>query len=68
MSVSFDIENGGSGVNMHMWSTNSGWFQLFRYENKHFLNMKNNKAIEVSGSKDEEGANVSVNDKTDKPN
>lgn len=30
--------------------------------------MKNNKAIEVTGSKDEEGANVSVNDKTDKPN
>jgi hypothetical protein len=40
---------------MQIWSTNSGWFQVFKFENGNFVNPTNNKVIEVVSSKDEEG-------------
>jgi hypothetical protein len=45
---------------MQIWSTNSGWWQVFKYENNQFINWSNNKVVEVKGSKDEEMAAVGV--------
>jgi len=36
---SWDIQNAGKTNNMQIWSTNSGWFQLFKYKNGYFLNI-----------------------------
>jgi hypothetical protein len=40
---------------MQVWSTNSGWFQVFKYEKEQFINWQNSKVLDVSGAKDEEG-------------
>jgi hypothetical protein len=45
---------------MQAWNTNSGWFQLFKFEDEHIINIKNKKAFDVSGGKDVEGQNVIV--------
>jgi hypothetical protein len=45
---------------MQIWSTNSGWFQVFKYENNQFINWQNSKVLEVKGSKDIEGQAVGV--------
>jgi hypothetical protein len=52
---SWDIQNAGRTNNMQVWSTNSGWFQIFRYVGEQFINIQNKKALDVSGSKDVEG-------------
>jgi len=57
---SWDIKSAGRTNNMQIWSTNSGWFQVFRYENNQFINWQSDKVLEVQGSKDEEGAAVGV--------
>ena len=45
---------------MQIWSTNSGWFQIFRYQNMQFVNVQNRKVLDVSGGKDLEGQAVIV--------
>jgi hypothetical protein len=35
---SWDIKSAGKTNNMQIWSTNSGWFQVFKYENSQFIN------------------------------
>jgi hypothetical protein len=45
---------------MQIWSTNSGWFQIFKYEGGLFINWQNSKVLDVTGSKDEEGNAVGV--------
>jgi hypothetical protein len=45
---------------MQVWNTNSGWFQLFKFEDEHIINIKNKKAFDVTGGKDEEARNVIV--------
>jgi len=45
---------------MQIWSTNSGWFQVFKYADEHFLNFQDGRALDVHGGKDEEGRNVIV--------
>jgi hypothetical protein len=45
---------------MQIWSTNSGWFQLFRYDKSQFINWTNSKALDVNGGKDVEGQAVGV--------
>jgi hypothetical protein len=45
---------------MQIWSTNSGWFQVFKYEKGQFINWSNSKVLDVTGSKDEEGSAVGV--------
>jgi hypothetical protein len=53
---SFDIKSSGKTNNMQIWSTNSRWFQIFRYENEHFCNIQEtDRCLDVSGSKDVEG-------------
>jgi hypothetical protein len=65
---SFDIKNAGKTNDMQIWSTNSGWFQLFKYENKQFVNWTNSKVLDVTGSKDNEGGVVGVAGNTGKDN
>jgi hypothetical protein len=43
---------------MQVWSTNSGWWQIFRYVDEHFINIQNQKALDVHSAKDEEGRQV----------
>jgi len=57
---SWDIKSAGRTNDMQIWSTNSGWFQVFKYENSQFINWSNNKVLDVKGAKDEEGAPVGV--------
>jgi hypothetical protein len=57
---SWDIQNAGRTNNLQMWSTNSGWFQLFRYSGYNWVNVKNHKVLDVSGGKDSEGQRVQV--------
>jgi hypothetical protein len=47
---------------MQVYSTNSGWFQLFKFnsEDGTFENVKNNKVLDVAGGKDAEATNVQV--------
>jgi len=45
---------------MQIWSTNSGWFQIFRYVEEQFVNIQNNKCLDIHGGKDEEGRKVIV--------
>jgi hypothetical protein len=45
---------------MQVWSTNSGWFQVFQLQGEFFVNPSNNKVLDVRGGKDEEGNPVQV--------
>jgi hypothetical protein len=57
---SWDIQSAGKSANMQVWSTNSGWFQIFKYQGENFVNVQSGKVLDVAGSKDEEAANVIV--------
>jgi hypothetical protein len=54
---SWDIKSAGRTNNMQIWSTNSGWYQVFKYDNSTstFMNWSNDKVLDVDGSKDVEG-------------
>jgi hypothetical protein len=67
---SWDIKSAGKTNNMQIWSTNSGWFQIFKYDQKEkmFINLSNNKVLDVSGGKDAEGQAVIVWGRHGKPN
>ena len=44
---------------MQVWSTNSGWFQIFKYDGSHFVNVgKDAKTLDVKDDKDDEGQAV----------
>jgi hypothetical protein len=60
---SWDIKSAGRTNNMQIWSTNSGWFQVFKYQGEFFVNPTNNKVLDVQSSKDDEGQAVIVNNK-----
>jgi hypothetical protein len=45
---SWDIQSAGRTNNMQIWSTNSGWFQVFKYEKGQFINWTNNKVLDVT--------------------
>jgi hypothetical protein len=45
---------------MQIWSTNSGWWQIFKFENNQFINFSNNKVLDVRSQKDEEGNAVDI--------
>jgi hypothetical protein len=57
---SWDIKSAGKTKDMQIWSTNSGWFQVFKYEDGQFINWTNKKVLDVTGSKDDEGQAVGV--------
>jgi len=45
---------------MQIWSTNSGWFQIFKYESEQFINFQNKKVLSVNAGKDAEGQATGV--------
>jgi hypothetical protein len=57
---SFDIQNAGKNKNLQVYKTNSGWFQLFKYNGGNIVNVKDQKVLDVAGSRDTEGNNVVV--------
>jgi len=57
---SWDIQNSGKTNNMQIWSTNSGWWQIFKYIDGTFVNIHNHKVLAVSQKKDAEGQPVTV--------
>jgi uncharacterized cupin superfamily protein len=57
---SWDIQHAGKTSNMQVWSTNSGWFQIFKYDDERFCNVKDGRCLDVSGNKDAEGQAVIV--------
>jgi hypothetical protein len=57
---SWDIKSAGRTNEMQVWSTNSGWFQIFKYRGQQFINIQNNKALDVYQNKDTEGQKVIV--------
>jgi hypothetical protein len=65
---SFDIVSSGKGVKMQIWSTNSEWFQVFKYENRPFINFNKNMVHNVWKVKDEEGQKVEVRNRSGKTN
>jgi hypothetical protein len=62
----WDIKSSGKTNNMQIWSTNSGWFQIFQLQGDYFVNPTNMKVLDVSGSKDEEGQAIIVASKNEK--
>jgi hypothetical protein len=55
---SIDIQNSGRSSNLQIWTTNARWFQLFKYDNGAIVNVKDGRAMDVSGNRDREGQNV----------
>lgn len=45
---------------MQIWGTNSGWFQIFKYNGQNIVNIKDNRVLDVEGAKDREGQDVFV--------
>lgn len=58
-SKSLDIRN----TKMYLYPTNSEWYQIFKYEDGFFRNLKNNKVFDVSGGKDAEAQDVQAYNK-----
>jgi hypothetical protein len=45
---SWDIKSAGKTKDMQIWSTNSGWFQIFVYSGEHFCNIQeSNRCLDV---------------------
>jgi len=57
---SIDIQNAGKKNDLQVWNTNSGWFQIFKYEADNIVNIQNQKVLDVAGGKDAEGQKVLV--------
>jgi len=51
---------------MQIWSTNSGWFQVFQVQGEYLVNPTNNQVLDVTSSKDEEGQAVGVANRNNK--
>jgi membrane carboxypeptidase/penicillin-binding protein PbpC len=52
---SWDIRSSGRTKDMQIWSTNSGWFQIFQYSDNQFINMQDRRVLDVLSGKDQEG-------------
>jgi hypothetical protein len=58
---SWDIRGSGGSNDMQVWSTNSRWWWIFKFESEHFCNVRYaSRCLEVVGSKDDEGAKVGI--------
>ena len=57
---SWDI-TGGKGDQMRIWSTNSQWYQIFKFQAGQFVNVnKDQRVLDVDQAKDEEARKVIV--------
>ena len=62
-SKSWDIQGSGKGTNLNIYTTNSGWWQLWKWDGKDsFYNVQNKKVLD-SGSEDKEATNVQAGKK-----
>ena len=61
-NLSWDIKNAGKTTDMQTWNTNSGWFQLFKWnkDEGNFYNVKDLRVLDVAGGVDAEATNVQV--------
>jgi hypothetical protein len=58
---SWDIAGKGKSSNMHVWNTNSHWWQMFKYDGQGaFYSIYNDKVLDVAGGRDQEGSNVQL--------
>jgi hypothetical protein len=57
---SWDIKSSGKTNDMQIWSTNSRWWQLFKYSGSNFVNFQNANRILHTSTKDIEGQPVIV--------
>jgi hypothetical protein len=57
-AYSWDIQNSGKSSNLQVWRTNARWFQLFKYDNGAIVNVKDGRALDVSGNHDRENQNI----------
>jgi hypothetical protein len=55
---SIDIQGSGTSSNLQIWNTNARWFQLFKYDNGAIVNIKDGRAMDVSGNVDRDNQNV----------
>jgi len=53
------IQGAGRSANLHMTTTNSRWFQMFRYKNNNIVNEKG-KVMDVVGGRDTQHNNIQV--------
>jgi hypothetical protein len=51
---SIDIQGSGGSSNLQIWNTNARWF-LFKYDNGAIVNIKDGRAMDVSGNHDRDG-------------
>jgi len=56
---SMTIQGAGRSANLHMTTTNSRWFQMFRYKNNNIVNEKG-KVMDVVGGRDTQHNNIQV--------
>lgn len=63
---SWSLASNGKSENMQVWGTNSGWFQLYKYDGETFFNVYTKKVLDVEEGKDQEGQNVRLVEKKDK--
>lgn len=52
---------------MNVWDTNSEWWQIFRYSQEMFVNVKG-KVVTIEKDKDAEGAMIGIGDKVNGDN
>lgn len=57
---SLDINGNGSSSNLRVTTTNSRWWQMFRYQNKKMIVNMRGKVMQVSGNVDQENRNIDV--------
>lgn len=57
---SIDIQNAGASANLQIFTTNARWFQLFRYQDGYFVNIKDKRVFDITKGEDAEGQNVMV--------
>lgn len=65
---SWDIKSSGKTSELQIWSTNSGWWQLFGYEDGFIYNMWDNRVLDVYQGKDTEHQKVVVHKRHGKKN
>jgi len=57
---SIDIQRAGASNNLQIWTTNSRWFQLFKYVDGNVANIKDNRVLDIAGGKDIDGQNLII--------
>lgn len=57
-NTSLNIHSNGNSNNLNARNTQEKWWQQFKYDGTHIINVYNNKALDSEGGRDKEGNNV----------